>query len=64
MAFALFSIFEEHTVLGKHGKEQLLSLINDSNVGNGEKKIWHKGAYFPGCYFSTGKGHINKRNLG
>ena len=23
----------------------------------------HKGAYFPGCYFSTGKGHINQPNL-
>ena len=29
------------------GKKQLLSLINDSNVGNGGKKIWHEGAYFP-----------------
>ena len=63
LAFALFRIFEEHIVLGKQGKEQLLSLINDSNVGNGEKKIWHEGAYFPGCYFSTGKGCVNQPNL-
>lgn len=44
LACALFRIFEEHIVLGKQGKEQLLSLINDSNAGNGERKTWHEGA--------------------
>lgn len=64
LAFALSCVFEEHTVLGKQGQECLLSLINNSNVGNVEKKIWHRGAHFPGCYFAAGKGHVDQPSPG
>ena len=45
------------------GKKQLLSLINDSNVGNGGKKICHEGAYFPGCYFLLEKAILTNPTL-
>lgn len=48
----------------KTGQECLLSLINNSNVGNVEKKIWHRGAHFPGSYFAAEKGHVDRLSPG